>query len=151
MALPLWVKDGHLEVAIGDPSQFKLLDEYRIFFGKPIRPVLVDAPKLSAWIKSGIFVRAQSASALMEEMEREGEVEKEEEILIGEDLLDNPQAAPMVRFVNSLLVKQSNKRRIFISNRLKRTCLFECVSMVFFKMKFNHQETGKDNLSLVSR
>ena len=39
----------------------------------------------------------------MAEMEREGEVEKDEEILIGEDLLDNPQVAPMVRFVNSLL------------------------------------------------
>ena len=103
MALPLWVKDGHLEVAIGDPSQFQLLDEYRIFFGKPIRPVLVDAEKLSEWTNLAFRRAQQDATALMAEMEREGEVEKEEEILIGEDLLDNPQAAPMVRFVNSLL------------------------------------------------
>lgn len=39
----------------------------------------------------------------MEEMERDGEVERDGEILVGEDLLDNPQAAPIVRFVNSLL------------------------------------------------
>ena len=89
MALPLWMKDGQLEVAIGDPSQFQLLDEYRIFFGKPIRPVLVDATKLPAWINQAFDRATQSASALMEEMERDGEVEKDGEILIGEDLLDN--------------------------------------------------------------
>ena len=103
MALPLWMKDGHLEVAIGDPSHFQLLDEYRIFFGKPIRPVLVDSHKLPAWINQAFDRATQSASALMEEMERDGEVKKDGEILIGEDLLDNPQAAPIVRFVNSLL------------------------------------------------
>lgn len=103
LALPLWVKDGHLEIAIGNTSQFHLLDEYRIFFGKPIRPVLVDAEKLIEWTNLAFRRAQQDATALMAEMEREGEVEKDEEILIGEDLLDNPQAAPMVRFVNSLL------------------------------------------------
>jgi general secretion pathway protein E len=103
MALPLWMKDGQLEVAIGDSSQFQLLDEYRIFFGKPIRPILVDSDKLPGWINQTFDRAQQSATALMEEMERDGEVEKDNEIFIGEDLLDNPQAAPIVRFVNSLL------------------------------------------------
>ena len=44
----------------------------------------------------------------MEEMERDGEVEKDSEILIGEDLLDNPQAAPIVRFVELLTGKPGN-------------------------------------------
>ncbi len=103
MALPLWIKDGHLEVAIASTDRFQLLDEYRIFFGHPIQPVLVPAKALPEWINQAFDRATQSASDVMEEMERDGEVEREGEILVGEDLLDNPQAAPIVRFVNSLL------------------------------------------------
>ena len=103
LALPLWVKDGYLEVAIASTDRFQLLDEYRIFFGHSIKAVLVPAKKLPEWINQAFDRATQSASAVMEEMERDGEVEKDGEILIGEDLLDNPQAAPIVRFVNSLL------------------------------------------------
>ncbi len=103
LALPLWVKDDKLEVAIASVDQFQLLDEYRIFFGHDIQPILVPADKLPQWINQAFDRATQSASAVMEEMERDGEVEREGEIFIGEDLLDNPQAAPIVRFVNSLL------------------------------------------------
>ena len=49
-ALPLWVKDGKIEVAICKPSSINLLDEYQLYFGKPIVPILVPEVSLSAWI-----------------------------------------------------------------------------------------------------
>lgn len=38
MALPLWIKHGHLEVAISSTDRFQLLDEYRIFLDIPSSP-----------------------------------------------------------------------------------------------------------------
>ena len=46
---------------------------------------------------------AQSASDVLGEMAEDGELEEDGQIFVGEDLLDNPQSAPMVRFVNSIL------------------------------------------------
>lgn len=105
LALPLWrVADSDsIEVAICSPTATSIIDEYRIFYGASIVPVLVPSDVLPSLINKAFDRATQSASDVMEEMEREGEVEKETEILIGEDLLDNPQAAPIVRFVNSLL------------------------------------------------
>lgn len=104
-ALPLWEKNGRIQVAISDSSAMNLLDEYQIYFGKPITPILVPEAKLIAWINESFDRAAQSAATVMEEMERQGEVETEENVLgdLGNELLDNPDAAPMVRFVNSLL------------------------------------------------
>ena len=104
LALPLWITENdELEVAISDPSSLSIIDEYRIFYGKSIVPVLLPKDKLPALINQAFDRATQSASDVMEEMERDGEVQKDGEILIGEDLLDNPQAAPIVRFVNSIL------------------------------------------------
>lgn len=104
-ALPLWVKDGKIEVAICNPSSINLLDEYQLYFGKPIVPVLVPEVNLSTWINKSFELASQSASAVMEAMRDQGEVEDDENVLgdLGNELLDNPDAAPMVRFVNSLL------------------------------------------------
>lgn len=104
LALPLWrTEDGEIQVAIADPSSLSIIDEYRIFYGKSISPILCPKETLPNFINQAFDRATQSAHDVMEEMERDGEVEKEGEILIGEDLLDNPQAAPIVRFVNSLL------------------------------------------------
>lgn len=105
MALPLWEKNGSIEVAIFSEQSLSILDEYRIFFGKDIRPILAPENQLLMWINESFDRASQSASDVMEEMEKQGEVEEDAQILVGEDLLDNPQAAPLVRFVNSLLIQ----------------------------------------------
>lgn len=102
LALPLWKKDGVVHVAIGNPLETSILDEYRIFFNAPILPILAPAQKLPDWINQSFKRGSQSVSDVMEEMEKDGEMKKDE-IIVGVDLLDNPQAAPIVRFVNSLL------------------------------------------------
>lgn len=103
LALPLWKKEGVVHVAIGNPLETNILDEYRIYFNAPILPILASTQKLPDWINQSFNRATQSVSDVMEEMEKDGEVNKETEIIVGEDLLDNPQAAPIVRFVNSLL------------------------------------------------
>lgn len=108
LALPLWKETDeqnkeHLVVAICDPAALNIIDEYRMFYKMSISPVLVPSDLLPNLINQAFDRATQSASAVMEEMERDGDVEKDGEIFVGEDLLDNPQAAPIVRFVNSLL------------------------------------------------
>ena len=54
-------------------------------------------------INQALDKAAQSASDVLGEMAEDGDLEEDGEIFVGEDLLDNPQSAPMVRFVNSIL------------------------------------------------
>jgi general secretion pathway protein E len=103
LAIPLWERDGVLEVAVTTPRSQNILDEFRLYYNKPVRGVLVHEDYLPAVINQAFDKATQSASDVMEQMAQDGEIERGSEIIVGEDLLDNPQAAPMVRFVNSLL------------------------------------------------
>lgn len=102
-ALPLWKENDELLVAISNPYDTSILNDYKIFYDCPTNPVLFHPLQLPELINKAFDRAAQSASAVIEQMTQEGEIEEESAILVGEDLLDNPQAAPMVRFVNSLL------------------------------------------------
>lgn len=101
--LPLWHAEEGLVVAICDPFRNDIISDISLYFKTPILPILMDEEKLLVLINETYDKSAQSASAVMQEMEQDGVLDDEEEIYVGEDLLDNPQAAPMVRFVNSLL------------------------------------------------
>jgi general secretion pathway protein E len=102
-ALPLWKKDDIIEIAICNPSSQNIIDEFRLYFNCPVKPVLLHPNYLPNLINQAFDRATQSASDVMEEMEKDGQIETEGEIFVGEDLLDNPQAAPIVRFVNSIL------------------------------------------------
>lgn len=103
MALPLWKKDGVLEVGIANHQSLQLVDELSIMFDCKVRPILIEEQYLLTIINQAFDKATQSAMDVMEEMAQDGDIELDGEILLGEDLLDNPDAAPMVRFVNSLL------------------------------------------------
>lgn len=101
--LPLWRAEDGLVVAISDPYRSDIISDISLYFQQEILPVLIEETKLLNLINETYDKSAQSASAVMQEMAEGGELGEDEEIYVGEDLLDNPQAAPMVRFVNSLL------------------------------------------------
>jgi general secretion pathway protein E len=101
--LPLWRAENGLVVAISDPYRSDIISDISLYFKEPILPVLIEEEKLLELINKTYDKSAQTASAVMQEMTEGGELADDEEIYVGEDLLDNPQAAPMVRFVNSLL------------------------------------------------
>jgi len=101
--LPLWKAEDGLVVAICDPYRSDIISDIKLYFQDTILPVLMEENTLLSLINETYDKAAQSASAVMQEMAEDGQIDDDEEIYVGEDLLDNPQAAPMVRFVNSLL------------------------------------------------
>ena len=90
-------------VAVGTPNNTAIVDELRFFYKTDIKPILYPENQLSNLINQAFDKTAQSASDVLGEMAEDGEIEEDGEIFVGEDLLDNPQSAPMVRFVNSIL------------------------------------------------
>lgn len=90
-------------VAIADPNNTAILDELHFFYNVEILPILYPEDQLPKLINQAFDKAAQSASDVLGEMAEDGDLEEDGEIFVGEDLLDNPQSAPMVRFVNSIL------------------------------------------------
>jgi general secretion pathway protein E len=100
--LPLWVRGDHVEVAIASPRALPALDDLRVVFGLMVQPVLV-APDLLRDSTNKAFDKAMlSASDVIDEMGRE---ESGSDDIFGEnvDLIDDPNQAPIIKFVNSVL------------------------------------------------
>jgi general secretion pathway protein E len=100
--LPLWVRGDHVEVAIASPRALPALDDLRVVFGLMVQPVLV-APDLLRDSTNKAFDKAMlSASDVIDEM---GKEESDSDDIFGEDvdLIDDPNQAPIIKFVNSVL------------------------------------------------
>jgi general secretion pathway protein E len=107
--LPLYVADGELVVGMGDLQAFTTLDDLRVLHNLPVRPVLVPADKLQEAINKAYDKAAASASAVLDQA-GEGE-EGEGDLLLEEaELLDDPNQAPIIRFVNALLSQAIKER-----------------------------------------
>src|SRR5688572_7997323 len=44
--LPLWIRDGHVEVAISSPRSLPALDDLRVLFDLPVRALVVSPSRL---------------------------------------------------------------------------------------------------------
>ncbi len=108
--LPLWRRDGFVEVAIHSPSALPALDDLRVLFGEPIRPLLVSRAQLKAAQNSAYDKASRTASAVLEEVDDETGGELQGDLMLGEDLLDDPNQAPIIRFVNSLFTQAIKER-----------------------------------------
>ena len=102
--LPLWIKEGQVEVAISSTRAMTCLDDLRVLFERPIRPLLVSPSMLREATNKSYDRASRTASAVMEEIE-EGDPGQSEDLQLGADLLDDPNQAPIIRFVNSLLTQ----------------------------------------------
>jgi general secretion pathway protein E len=107
--LPLWDEDGVVVVGISSPSAVDSLDDLRVLFGRPIRPVLVGPSHLRDSTNAAFDKASRTASSVIDEIkEEEGFVA--DDLQLGEDLLDDPNQAPIIRFVNSLLTQAVKER-----------------------------------------
>ncbi len=108
--LPLWLdEDGSVLIAISSPTALSGLDDLRLVFHRPVRPILV-APTVLRDATNKAWDRAsQTASAVMEEID-EGQGKQTDDLQLAEDLLDDPNQAPIIRFVNSLLTQATKER-----------------------------------------
>lgn len=108
--LPLYTDErGDLVVAVADLSALPRLDDLRTLLRRPIKPVLMPMDVLDDAINKSWDKAAQDAQSVLAEA---GEDEEEEDDLFLDeaDLLDDPNEAPIIRFVNALLTQAIKER-----------------------------------------
>ena len=101
--LPIKREDGHVVVVLVDPENHTALDDLRILFEAPIKPVIAGSNLVVDAINS-CYNRAPENDAVMSELDEDGTdmIDDFEEV---EDLLDSDDEAPIIRLVNQLLVR----------------------------------------------
>ena len=107
--LPLWRNGDSVVAGIASPAGLSAVDDLRVVFGCPIQAVLVPADVLRDAIGKAFDKAARSAEAVLSEVEDEddgGAVD----LNLEEDILDDPNQAPIIRFVNSLLTQAIKDR-----------------------------------------
>ena len=107
--LPLWEVDGVVEVALSSPTALPCVDDFRVLFGRPVRPWIMGPSTLRDLTNAAYDAASRTASAVIDEIEEE-EGYVSDDLQLGEDLLDDPNQAPIIRFVNSLLTQAIKER-----------------------------------------
>jgi general secretion pathway protein E len=111
--LPLWVEEDDgpgVHVAISSPSSLVAADDLRVLLQRPIRLVLVPHDTLRDAINKSYDKAARSASAVMEEIKEETDDGLAGDLQLEADILDDPNQAPIIRFVNTLLTQAIKDR-----------------------------------------
>jgi general secretion pathway protein E len=110
--LPLYVDtNGELVVGMGDMQALAVLDDLRILYGHPLRPVLVPANILADATQQAYDRAAQSASAIIEKADNETEDGEGESFDIDNEVgVDDPNQATIIRFVNAVLSQAIKER-----------------------------------------
>ncbi len=109
--LPLWHEGAFVRVAISEERAMGLLSDLRLLYKKPVRAVIVPADVLRDATNKTYDRAARSASAVMEEIREEGAGDDiADDLSLNEDLLDDPNQAPIIRFVNTLLTQAVKDR-----------------------------------------
>ena len=108
--LPLWIRDGTVEIAISNPKTLAQLDALRLLYRTPVRAVLVGPAVLRDATNRAYDKAARSAATVMSEMAEDEPEDLFGDLKLGDDLLDDPNQAPIIRFVNTLLTQAIKDR-----------------------------------------
>ncbi|MCB9685860.1 MAG: type II secretion system ATPase GspE [Alphaproteobacteria bacterium] len=108
--LPLYVDDaGEMVVGMADLQALAVLDDLRVLYAMPVRPVIVPARLLAETTQQAYDKAASSAEAIIEKAD--DEVEGEADLDLDDaELLDDPNQAPIIRFVNAVLSQAIKER-----------------------------------------
>ena len=106
--LALWEENGRVLAAIANPNSVSAVDDLRVLYGRPVQPVLVPADVLRDAIGKAYDKAAQTAASVVSEMEDEDD--SAGDLTLEADILDDPNQAPIIRFVNSLLTQAIKDR-----------------------------------------
>lgn len=98
-ALPLWIEDGRLVVAISDPNDLHAIDDLKMISGFPISPVVATNDEI-AKVQTRFFAGSESLSGILRDAAGEEE-EESEELDLGVEA--NPDERPVIRLVSSML------------------------------------------------
>jgi general secretion pathway protein E len=109
--LPLWIDGEQLHVAIAGPRSLAGLDDLRVLFERPVHGWMVDADTLREATNKAFDKATRSASEVMSEIDDDvGSQEGQSDLKLAEDLIDDPNQAPIIRFVNSLFSESIKDR-----------------------------------------
>jgi len=108
--LPLYEAEGQLVVGLARLDALTALDDLRVLLGAKVRPVLVPADVLEEAMHAAYDKAAQTASAVLEDVKDEASEMETDLLLDDPDLLDDPNEAPIIRFVNALLTQAIKER-----------------------------------------
>lgn len=109
--LPLWIEGEQLHVAIAGPRSLAGLDDLRVLFERPVHGWMVDADTLKEATNKAFDKATRSASEVMSEIDDDvGSQEGQSDLKLAEDLIDDPNQAPIIRFVNSLFSESIKDR-----------------------------------------
>jgi general secretion pathway protein E len=108
--LPLYVDaTNHVVVGMADLTALSVLDDLRVLYGLPVRPVIVPAKVLAEATQQAYDKAASSAEAIIEKAD--DEVEEDADLALDDaELLDDPNQAPIIRFVNAVLSQAIKER-----------------------------------------
>jgi general secretion pathway protein E len=103
--LPLKRENGAILVAMADPLNHYVLDDLRLVYNQPIRPVIANSYEIMGAINNVYNKMSDMGDKAAEDLE-EGNLDtigaELEEV---QDLLDSADEAPIIRLVNSLLFR----------------------------------------------
>ncbi len=106
--LPLFEEDGVVLVAIATPDALMSVDDLRVMVGKPVRAILVPHDVLKKAVNKAFDKASRTATSVMEEMA--GDEDDSSDLNLQADILDDPNQAPIIRFVNTLLTQAIKDR-----------------------------------------
>ena len=100
---PFQTEDGALWVAVNDPLNLEILDDFRVLFGREeVRPVLVPAREIISAINRTYGQADDTAEQIIQDLgEEEGQF-LFTELEGGADLLDETSEAPIIKLVNQI-------------------------------------------------
>jgi len=107
--LPLYITQGELVVGMADLTAMSALDDLRLLLGYPVRPVILPMDLLEQTTHKAYDKASSSASAVLEDVD--DEVEEDNDLFLDDaELLDDPNQAPIIRFVNAVLSQAIKER-----------------------------------------
>ncbi len=103
-------KDGEfIVVAIANPSNFYVIDDLRIIFNSPIKPVIASSYEIINAINAVYNRTTETGEDAMSELD-ESMTEIDADFNEPVDLLDASDEAPIIRLVNSLLFRSVKQK-----------------------------------------
>jgi len=108
--LPLYESDGEVVVGLADLSALPTLDDLRVLLSRPVRPVLVPADVLGDAINRTYDRASRTATDVLDQVSDEDGALADDLVLDDADLLDDPNEAPIIRFVNAVLTQAIKTR-----------------------------------------
>jgi len=103
--IPLEKHADYVEVAIADPVNLAALDDLRIIYGMPVKPVIASAMQITDAINMVFNRSSEGDRTVMSDLQEESLDSMSQELEETQDLLESDDEAPIIRLVNSLLFR----------------------------------------------